>query len=172
MGLPLFHVALDLEREGFKLFTELSKQTREESGRKMFLSLAKQERDHIAILEREIERRRTRGEQLPMDAPARAAGFRDRLLRAMKAVKKETRAAVGMDTDQVQALEVAAKMEDFLCDFYADAISQTESQQSKEFFLEMLEMERGHRELLEGSIASLEESGGSASGPERRADAA
>lgn len=97
MGLPLFYVALDLEREGFKLFTELSKQTREESGR---------------------------------------------------------------------------RMEDFLCDFYADAISQTESQQSKEFFLEMLEMERGHRELLEGSIASLEESGGSATGPERRADAA
>jgi hypothetical protein len=96
MGLPLFLAALNLEREGFNLFTELSK------------------------------------------------------------VKKQSRAAVGRDTDQIRALEVAAKMEDFLCGFYADAISQTESQHSKEFFLRMLEMEREHCDLLEDSIANLE----------------
>ncbi len=172
MGLPLFYVALDLEREGLKLFDELAKETHEEGGRRMFLLLAHQERDHIAFIEKEIERRRARGERLPLDTPARSAGFRDRLLQAMQAVKKESRVAVGKGTDRVQALEVAAKMEEFLCGFYADAISQTESQQSKEFFLQMLEMERGHRDVLEGSLASLEEAGGSSVGPQRTSDAA
>lgn len=157
MGLPLFYVALDLEREGFKLFNELSKETWEETGRKTFLSLAQQEREHIAIIEKEIEKRKARGEHLPADTPARAAEFRGKLLGALEEVKRHSRAAVSRATDQVRALEVAAKMEDFLCGFYADAISQTESQQAKEFFLQMLEMERGHRELLESSITYLED---------------
>jgi rubrerythrin len=156
MGLPLFLAALNLEREGFNLFTELSKETQDESGRKMFLSLAQQERDHIALIEQEIEKRRARDERLPPDTTARAEEFRSRLLGAMEEVKKQSRAAVGKDTDQIRALEVAAKMEDFLCGFYADAISQTESQYSKEFFLHMLEMEREHCGLLEDSLARLE----------------
>ena len=53
-------------------------------------------------------------------------------------------------------MELAARMEDFVCGFYADANLRTESQQSKEFFLEMLEKERGHPRPLEESIAYLE----------------
>lgn len=157
MDIPLFYVALELEREGFKLFSELSHQTKEESGWKMFLALAHQERDHIAAIEREIERRKARGEQARQDVQNRVAQYHSSLLAAMDEVKRQSRAAVGPHTDQIQALEVAAKMEDFICRFYADAISRTESQQSKEFFLQMLEMEQGHRELLEGSIAYLED---------------
>jgi rubrerythrin len=157
MELPLLYVALELEREGFKLFTDLSGQTREETGWRMFLALGHQERDHIAILEREIDRHKARGEKLPEDTPAEVAEYRGRLLRAIEEVKRQSRAAVGKHTDQVQALEVAAKMEDFICNFYADAISRTESQQAKEFFLQMLEMERGHRDLLQSSIAYLED---------------
>ena len=157
MDIPLFHVALELEREGFKLFNELSQQTKEESGWKMFLALAHQERDHIAALEREIERRKARGDRAGLEVQDQATQYRGQLLRVLEAVKRQSRAAVGPHTDQIQALEVAAKMEDFICNFYAEAISRTESQQSKEFFLQMLEMERGHRELLEGSIAYLED---------------
>lgn len=42
MGIPLFQVALELEREGFKRFTKLSHRTNEESGWKMFLDLSLQ----------------------------------------------------------------------------------------------------------------------------------
>jgi rubrerythrin len=157
MDIPLFHVALELEREGFKLFNELSHQTKEETGWKMFLTLAHQERDHIAALEREIERRTSRGERVPPDVQAQAAEYRSKLLAALEEVKRQSRAAVGPHTGEIQALEVAAKMEEFICAFYAEAISRTESQPSKEFFLQMLEMERGHRDLLEGSIAYLED---------------
>jgi rubrerythrin len=88
---------------------------------------------------------------------SQAAEYRNKLLGALEEVKRESRAAVGPHTGEIQALEVAAKMEDFLCSFYGEAISRTESQPSKEFFLQMLEMERGHRDLLEGSIAYLED---------------
>ncbi len=157
MGIPLFHVALELEREGFKLFNELAHQTKEESGWKMFLALAHQERDHIAALEKEIDRRKGRGGELPQDVQNQVAEYRSKLLGALEEVKRKSRAAVGPHTGQIQALEVAEKMEEFICNFYSDAISRTESQQSKEFFLQMLEMEQGHRELLEGSIAYLED---------------
>jgi rubrerythrin len=157
MDIPLFHVALELEREGFKLFSDLSHQTKEESGWKMFLALAHQERDHIAALEREIERRKARGERMPEDVQDQVAQYRGQLLGVLEEVKRQSQAAVGPHTDQIQAMEVAAKMEDFICRFYAEAISRTESQQSKEFFLQMLEMEQGHRELLKGSIDYLED---------------
>jgi len=157
MDIPLFYVALELEREGFKLFNELSHETKDESGWKMFLALAHQERDHIAALEREIERRKSRGERERQDVQDQVTQYRGQLLGVLEEVKRQSQAAVGPHTDQIQALEVAAKMEDFICRFYAEAISRTESQQSKEFFLQMLEMEQGHRELLEGSIAYLED---------------
>jgi rubrerythrin len=157
MSISLFHVALELEREGFKLFNELAHQTKEESGWKMFLALAHQERDHIAALEKEIERRKGRGGEPPPDIQSQVAEYRGRLLAVLEEVKRKSRAAVVSHTDQVRALEVAERMEEFICSFYAEAISRTESQQSKEFFLQMLEMERGHRDLLEGSIAYLEE---------------
>lgn len=157
MSLPLYHVALELEREGSKLFTALSQQTQDEGGRLTFLSLAKDEEEHITVLEKEIAKRQATREQLPPDMSARAADFRAKLLAALDTVKQRSRAAVTEDTSRIRALEVAAAMEDFICAFYRDAISQTESQHAKEFFLEMLQLERGHLELLEDSIAHLEE---------------
>ena len=54
MDIPLFHVALELEREGFKLFNELSHQTKEESGWKMFLQMLEMEQGHRELLEGSI----------------------------------------------------------------------------------------------------------------------
>src|SRR5574341_579182 len=153
MDIPLFHVALELEREGFKLFNELSHQTKEESGWRMFLTLAHQERDHIAVLEREIERRKSRGERVPPDVQAQAAEYRNKLLGSLEVVKRQSRAAVGPRTDQMQALEVAAKLEGGSSAYEAEAISQTKSHAAKEFLLQILEMERGHRNWLEEDIA-------------------
>ena len=89
MEFALFSVARELEREGFKLLSELSTQTREESGWKMFLALAHQERDHMATIEREIEHRQARGEGMPEDVQQEAAEFRRRLLGAMEGAKSE-----------------------------------------------------------------------------------
>jgi rubrerythrin len=159
MGLPLLHVALELEREGSKLYTGLSEEARGVGGRRTFLFLARQELEHIARIEKEIEKRTAKREQPPPDTLARAAEFRARLMTALQDVKQRTRAAVTEHTDQMRSLEISAIMEEFLCGFYRQAASETESQHSKVFFQEMLHMERAHLDLLHGYMAHLEEMG-------------
>lgn len=108
---------------------------------------------------REIEKSTAKREPLPADTPARAAQFRAKLMTALQEVTQRTRAAVAEHTDQIRSLELSAKMEDFLCQFYREASSETESQPLKEFFLKLLQMERAHPDLLHGYMAHLEETG-------------
>lgn len=159
MSLPLLHVALELEREGCKLYTGLSEEARGVGGRRAFLFLARQEQEHIARIEGEIEKSTAKREPFPPDTPARAAQFRAKLMTALQEVTQRTRAAVAEHTDQMRSLELSAKMEDFLCQFYREANSETESQPLKEFFLKLLQMERAHLDLLHGYMAHLEETG-------------
>lgn len=154
---PLFCIALDLEREGFRLFTELSQMTWDPTGRSMFLSLAQEERKHIQAIERELSAWTARGAAGPPAITAEARAYRAQLDEIVAGIKGGARGQVTRETDQVAALRVAARMEDFLCGFYARAIDACGSQRAKEFFLHMLEMERGHRETLEGSISYLED---------------
>lgn len=159
MDSPLFQVALKLEREACNLYTGLSGEARGVGGRRAFLLLARQEREHIARVEREIERRSVKREQLPAETGALATQYQAKLMAALQEVMQRTRAAVTEHTDQMRSLEMAAKLEDFLCCFYREAVSEAESELSKEFFQKILQMERAHLDLLNGYIAHLEETG-------------
>lgn len=157
--MPFFHVALELERDGCNLYAELSGEARGVGGRRAFLFLARQEREHIARIEKEIEKRKTRSETLPADTAALVAQHRAKLKAASQEVSERTRAAVTEQTDEMRSLEIAAKLEDFLCCFYREAIAGSENPLSKEFFRQMLQMERGHLDLLNGYMAHLEQMG-------------
>jgi rubrerythrin len=159
MDLSFLRVALELEREACNLYTGLSGEARGAGGRRAFLLLAQQEREHIARVETEIEKRKPQSDTLPSDTTARVAEFRAKLMAASQEITQRTRAAVTEHTNDMRSLEIGAKMEDFLCCFYREAISGTESRQSKEFFQKMLQMERAHLDLLHGYMAHLEESG-------------
>jgi rubrerythrin len=159
MSLPLLKVALELEREGIKLYTDLSQEARGVGGRRTFLFLVRQEMDHLARIEKEIDKPTATGVKPLPDAPDLSAQYRARLMAALQEVKQRTRAAVTENTDQMRSLEIAAMMEEFLCGFYREAASETDSQRSKEFFLGMLRMERAHLDLLHGHMAHLEETG-------------
>jgi rubrerythrin len=159
MDSPLFQVALKLEQEACNLYTGLSGEARGAGGRRAFLFLARQEREHIARVETEIERRYVKREQLPAETGALATQYHAKLMAALQEVMQRTRAAVTEHTDQMRSLEIAAKLEDFLCCFYREAVSGAEGQHSKEFFQKMLQMERAHLDLLNGFIAHVEETG-------------
>jgi rubrerythrin len=159
MDLSFLHVALELEREACNLYTGLSGEARGAGGRRAFLFLARQEREHIARVETEIEKRKVHSETLPSDTATRVAQFRTKLMAASQEISKRTRSAVTEHTNEMRSLEIAAMMEDFLCCFYREAISGTESRHSKEFFQKMLQMERAHLDILHGCMAHLEETG-------------
>lgn len=126
--------ALELERKGFRFYTEAEKKTENETGKKMFAQLAKEEKEHIIRLKKMFV------DLYP---------------------KKSHKDIPLFDTDvseysgEVEALKIARDMEKKSIEFYtAQAKGSLES-----LFRELIEMEKEHLELLEAELDYVQRTG-------------
>ncbi len=130
----ILNTALELERKGFRFYTEAERTTENETGKKMFAQLAKEEREHIRELKKIFKH--LYPEQSGKDIPLFDVEISEYL-------------------GEVEALRIAIDMEKKSIQFYADwAKGELES-----LFKELIEFEKKHLELLEAELDYVRKTG-------------
>ena len=130
----ILNTALELERKGFRFYTEAERTTENETGKKMFAQLAKEETEHIKELKEIFNH--LYPEQSTKDIPL---------------FDEELSAYAG----EVEALKVAIAMEKKSIQFYSDWAKGN----LEPLFNELIEFEKKHLELLEAELDYVQKTG-------------
>ncbi len=155
-SIEAFYVAMDMEREGFRFFMDLSRKAKDPHCRSMFLSLAEWERDHIERLDRYVEALR-KEEKLPSPGPSQEArALREKLEGIFNTIKAEGFKQESPDMDQVEALKIGLEMEGRFAAFYKKGLEEAEDPVIRKFYESLLREERAHHQVLENTILYLE----------------
>ena len=145
-------MAIQTEIDGHTFYTQFAEQTRDPSAQAMFRRLAQDEIMHLELLRNTKATLEQRGEwaEYRAEAVAPIAGApifsRERVVQNVVAY-----------TSDLSALRVAYLIEKDAVDFYTRAAESTEDPNGRRMVLDLVKMEQGHLELLEGEYGFLKE---------------
>jgi rubrerythrin len=148
--LTALQMAIQTEIDGSTFYQKFAEGTDDPNAKAMFERLAEDEVRHLELLESTkamIEDQGTWAEYhgLPLEVAKAAPIFsRERVEQNL----------VGYTSD-LSALRVAYLIEKDAVDFYSRAAEQTDDPNGKRMFQDLVQMERGHLELLEGEYRYL-----------------
>lgn len=129
--------ALYFEEEGYRLYTRLAGEAKNELSKKLFSSLAEQEKYHVEVIKAfaaKTEVKKVAFDKLEMS-----------IKKIYQGLKKET---VGKDLSQINGIEEALRMEKEGYALYQKAALEAETKEDKKFFEYLMSMEDEHYAAL------------------------
>jgi rubrerythrin len=148
--LTALQMAIQTEIDGFNFYQRFAEQTKDPDGRAMFERLAQDEVMHLELL------RNTKG---VLEDSGRWMEYQGADLAVVEGAPIFSRERVAQNivgyTSDLSALRVAYLIEKDAVDFYARAAEQTDDPNGKRMFLDLVKMEQGHLNLLQGEYDFL-----------------
>lgn len=146
----VIEMSIKMEQESVDFYTKCAEKTNNPVGKKMFLSIAEDEKHHIACaIHVQQKKEFTPAETRPMED--------------MKKIFEQNKEAmirrVSSTTDELQALEMAMKMEQDAIKFYSNAAAQTTDPAEKAFFNCLIQDEEEHFAIFQNTHSFLSDSG-------------
>jgi len=143
-------MAMKMEQEAIDFYTKCAAKTNNPVGKKMFLSIVEDEKYHLACATKVTQGQEfKRAETTP--------------LQDMKTVFEQNKEAmsqqVSSTTDELEALEMAMKMEEETIKFYQKAVAQTTEPVEKAFFECLIKDEEEHFAIFQNTYSFLSDSG-------------
>jgi rubrerythrin len=139
-------IALKMETDAVKFYTECAEKTNSPIGKKMFLSIADDERYHIACANKVI-----RGMGFE---PSKTTPRQD-----MKTIYEQNKDAVmrkvDATTDEIEALTIAMKMEKEGLEFYRKAAAEASTSEEKALFDCLARDEEEHFTIFQNTCSLL-----------------
>lgn len=143
-------MAIKMEQEAVDFYKTCAEKTHNPVGKKMFLSIAEDESYHIACANKVIE-----GKEFH---PAEVTPLKD-----MKAIFEQNKEAmlqrVASTADELEALNIAMKMEKETIDFYKNAAAQATNPAEKAFFECLIKDEEEHFAIFQNTHSFLSDTG-------------
>ncbi len=148
----IIRAAIQLEHAGRKFYLDVADKASSDLARRMFESLADDELLHIEWIAKNLS---------PREETARATKKKtyDRLRGIFADVPETVREAAASSKDDIEAINLAIKMEEKSCAAYIKWADETDSDELRELCNVLADQETFHRELLENTIQYLERSG-------------
>lgn len=146
----IIEMAIKMEQEAVDFYTQCAEKTHNPIGKKMFLSIAEDEKHHIACA-MHVENKRE-------FTPAETRPIHD-MKKIFEQNKTSMMERVSSTTDEVQALEMAMKMEEAAIHFYQNAASQTSDPAEKAFFECLIRDEEEHFAIFQNTHSFLSDTG-------------
>jgi rubrerythrin len=148
--LTALQMAIQTEIDGFNFYQRFAEQTEDPDAQAMFERLAQDEVMHLELL------RNTRTELKDSGQWADYKGLPLDLVKGSPIFSRErVEQNIVAYTSDLSALRMAYLIEKDAVDFYTRAAQQTSDPNGKRMFLDLVEMERGHLDLLEGEYNFL-----------------
>ena len=144
-------MAIKMEREAINFYTKCAGKTNNPVGKKMFLSIVEDEKYHIACATKV-----TQGKEFK---PAEATPLQD-----MRMIFEQNKEAmlqrVSSTTDELEALEMAMKMEEETIKFYKKAAAEAITDPAEKAFFEcLIKDEEEHFAIFQNTYSFLSDTG-------------
>jgi rubrerythrin len=143
-------MAIQTEIDGFNFYQKFAAQTDDPGARAMFERLAQDEVMHLELL---------RNTKAMLEETGTWLEYQEASLAPVGGAPIFSRERVGQNivgyTSDLSALRVAYLIEKDAVDFYARAARETVDPNGKRMFLDLVKMEQGHLDLLEGEYEFL-----------------
>jgi rubrerythrin len=143
-------MAIKMEQEAIDFYTKCAGQTNNPVGKKMFLSIVEDEQYHLACATKV-----TQGQEFK---PAETTPLQD-----MKTIFEQNKEAmlqrVSSTTDELEALEMAMKMEGETIKFYQKAATQATKPAEKDFFECLIKDEEEHFAIFQNTYSFISDTG-------------
>jgi rubrerythrin len=143
-------MAIQTEINGYSFYEKFAAQTEDQDARAMFERLARDEVMHLELL---------RNTRALLEQSGEWAEYEEAAPGAVKGAPIFSRERVEQNvvayTSDLSALRVAYLIEKDAVDFYTRAAKGTDDPNGKRLFLDLVKMEQGHLDLLEGEYHFL-----------------
>ena len=148
--LTALQMAIQTEIDGYNFYQRFSEQTEDPNARAMFERLAQDEVMHLELL------RNTKAMLQDSGQWADYKGLPQELVEGSPIFSRERVEQNIVDyTSDLSALRMAYLIEKDAVDFYTRAAAKTRDPKGKRMFLDLVKMEQGHLDLLEGEYNYL-----------------
>ena len=149
-ALTALQVAIQTEIDGYNFYQRFSERTEDPNARAMFQRLAQDEVMHLELL---------RNTKAMLQDSGRWADYQGLPLKLVEGSPIFSRERVEQNivdyTSDLSALRMAYLIEKDAVDFYTRAAQKTGDPNGKRIFLDLVKMEQGHLDLLEGEYTYL-----------------
>ncbi|MBI4710822.1 MAG: ferritin family protein [Nitrospirae bacterium] len=147
----VIEVAMKMETDAIKFYSEAAGRIKNNVGRKMFLTIAKDEERHLENLSRLLK------------------GFLDQAYEGISPVKNvktvfksmrdEMMQKVGATADELEAFKIAMQMEKEGIAFYKKTLSDLQSKEGKSLFERLVKEEEEHYNMFSNTYSFLSDTG-------------
>jgi rubrerythrin len=148
--LAALQMAIQTEIDGYTFYQKFAERTDDPGARAMFERLAEDEVTHLELL---------RNTKAMLEDTGQWAEYKGMALDPVESAPIFSRQRVEQNivsyTSDLSALRVAFLIERDAVDFYSQAAASTDDPNGKRMFLDLVKMEQGHLELLEGEYDFL-----------------
>jgi len=141
--------AIQMEQDGQRYYSEAAARTANPLGKKMFEALAADERRHEELLKKLAQAAEV---ALPNGMP------KNRLVTIFSTLGEELKAQLEADADDSRVIEKAIEMEKRSIEHYASKAQAAEQRQGA-IYARLAEEERQHLDILESTLAYLNDTG-------------
>jgi rubrerythrin len=150
----ILKTAIEVEINGLNTFVKFAKETQDESGKRMFERLAQDEREHKAILEKQLKNLSEGGSWTSIQIPPSSV---EKLLPAVRDKQKRTKGESGLG--ELDALNTALDLERKAAQFFRDKAAEVDNAEAKDMFIRLAEWEDAHFELIQAELDNIKNTG-------------
>ena len=150
----ILKTAIEVEINGLNTFNKFADQTQDEDGKRMFKRLADDEKEHKAILEKQLRNLSEGGSWQSIQIPPSRV---EKLIPALREKQKRTKGESGMG--ELDALNTALDLERKAAQFFRDKAKEVDNPEAKETFLRLAEWEDAHFELIQAELDNIKNTG-------------
>lgn len=158
-ALTLLNSAIELEKDGYKFYTEAARKTTDSKGKAIFEHLAKDEIEHEKILTAEHESLRQTGHFIQHSKPPLAKVYKPGGRPKIFSADPEAKDRIKPNTNDLEALRIAIGNEKKAVAFFSQARDKSQSPLAKGLYSRLTAEEESHVLLLEGEYDYLTNAG-------------
>ncbi len=143
-------VAMKMETDAIKFYTEAAQKTKYPAGKKMFLTITEDEKRHLEMISQLIKGLKvTHKDVSPMN----------NVKTVFEALKDEMMKKVEATTDELEAFEIATRMEKEGMEFYEKTLAHAKTGKEKALLQRLIQEEKQHYEIFANTHQFLADTG-------------
>lgn len=145
-------VAIRMETDGIKFYSDLAGRTLHPMGKAMFRSFVEDEKSHVRRLRSLLSARREENQAKKKDT----VSPNERLVTIFRKMGEELKKKVDVNTNDIEAVRLAMGLEEKGIEFYEQAAREASNRKDRETYLFLAGEEKAHFSILKNTLEFLE----------------
>lgn len=143
-------IAIKMETDAIKFYTEAAERTNHPVGKKMFLSITEDEKRHLEVLSKIFKE---------IDIKLEEASPMKNIKTIFQSMKESMMKRVEATADELEAFKVAMQMEKEGIEFYKNAISEAATEKERLLFERLVKEEQQHYDIFANTYFFMSDTG-------------